>query len=346
MDLSGPSLRGYLFHAVVTAAYPENRTVDVRWLGLDVIKRNVPLVQSSGNYTFPHVGEPGLVIGNDSSGYYWLGKIDFGYNAKLQGEINPTTGEKWPVRKVNPGEILIQHLFQAIGLFIGNSGNWRLGNRLQDGIHYLKYKSGESLRRLQLAARTITQIATNVEVKFGTVLRSIPVMGIKAILDITRTKAAQEFLVSLKTIQGVVPIDKVKLHLGDIFVEPIVDASTAIPKYHTEAGAVGSAAALRALLAVFNSVGIEISSIKIDELGNMSINTPLPGSGTLSLNANTKLALGGPPDLTVEPAVLGQRLVTWLAAHKHPTSVGLSGPPSPDDLSTLANILSIKVFVS
>jgi uncharacterized protein involved in type VI secretion and phage assembly len=43
-----------------------------------------------------------------------------------------------------------------------------------------------------------------------------------------------------------------------------------------------------------------------------------------------------------EPIPLGQKLHDWLAGHKHPSAMGPTAPPGPDDQALLQSILSTK----
>jgi hypothetical protein len=185
--------------------------------------------------------------------------------------------------------------------------------------------------------------------KLGAVVRNLPVQGAQIILDQTKIKAAQEILAKVTKIVGVVPLDMAKLHLGDIFYEPIPNANAAIPIVHTEMGLTGAAASLRAVLAACNSAGLESASIKIDNLGNMSINAILPGTGMIVISGDTATCIGGNIESTMvagHSAVVGDVLNSWLASHTHDSSVGPTGPPTAVSQATLPLHLSLKVFIA
>jgi len=351
MALLPKGLQAFLFHAKVLNTYPEVRLIDVEFINAGTIKKSVRVVQDSSTFSFPRKDEIGLCIGNDVQGYYYLGKMDFAYARKLNKEVTiPGTKTNWPIRKIKPGETYISHVLNGLGLLFTNSGNFSLTALNQDGIKYIYDKMGEPFRWLQATAKSILLGSITSSLSLGAVIRKTPVQGDKVIRSLTDpTKAAQEFLVNITKIIGILPKTVVKLHLGEILQEPVTNPMVPIPVFHTEVGLGGAAAMLQALLAVFNTAGIEIGSIKIDNLGNMSINTTLPGAGKLVINAGTNTHIlstagtyiGGTADIPpIEPMVLGNQLSTWLAGHKHPTSMGLSGAPSPDDIVKLATILS------
>ena len=299
MSLKPQPLNANLFYGKVIATYPEARVIDVKWPNLDVIKRSVVVVQGSENYSFPKVDEVGLVIGNDVERYYYLGKIEFAYNRRLAGEDkDPATGKKWPLSLIDAGEVYLLNILTGVGLRFSNSGDFSLKNR-RDGLKYILEKAGNPLRWLTLAAKAVTLSSKTTELNVGAVIRSVPVLGnaiIKGVVD--KTKAAQEFLVKVTQIVGVAQVDKARLHLGDILVEPVASAMGAIPKLHTEIASLGGVPApLRANLAVCNEAlaGVEIASVKMDQTGNLSINaTAVGGTGSVFIHGDTQVVMGGP----------------------------------------------------
>jgi hypothetical protein len=160
---------------------------------------------------------------------------------------------------------------------------------------------------------------------------------IKGVID--KTKAAQEILARVTNIVGVAQIDRAKLHLGDILIEPVANPMGAIPVLHTEAGVAGAAAALQALLAVFNPAGIETASVKMDNLGNLSVNANLPGTGMLVING-VQIYIGcTPPDVT-QPMVKGTALSSLLTAFLTACAAPPIPPVTPADV--LAWVLAIR----
>jgi hypothetical protein len=217
-------------------------------------------------------------------------------------------------------------------------------NGLQEGLQYVKAAGMVPLRLLKLMGQTVQLLASGQSVSIGAVIRSIPVLGPSIIVDPTTKQGAVEFLSAIKNVTGIITE---KLHLGNIFTEPIANPNVPIPTLHTEIGATGviPAAMLRALFGVFNDLGLEIAAVKVDKLGNMSITAKLPGTGKLIIKGDTGTHIGGTiEETTAHPAVLGDQLSTWLTSHVHDSPIGPTGPPNAASLATLPTILSLKVF--
>jgi len=334
MPIKAPPLSAHMFHGKVRATNPEGRTIDVDWYDAEVIKKGVIVLTPTGNYAFPRKGDVGLVIGNDADGYYWLGKVDFGYARKLAGDLNPETGKKWPVRKVYGGETYITNLLQGIGLFLGNSGNFSLLSQFQDGVKYIAKKSGAAFRKLLLSSKSIVSTASSVQLNLGTVIRKLPVIGESIITNETGLQSAQEFLAVVKKIVGVTSVESVKLHLGDILQEPVI-AQLGIPQVSATTGQF-----IRALLSVFDPTGTtELASLKMDVTGNVEI------TGTPQAIFDALLVyIGGNAATATHQAVHNDSLITWLNTHTHSSSVGPTGtvvvPALPTDFG------STKVFIA
>ena len=334
-----------VFYGRVIATYPDARVIDVKWPNVNVIKRSVIVVQDSSNYSFPLVGEIGLVIGNDVERYYYLGKIEFGYSQQLEAQSNgPAAGNSWALSLIEAGEVQLLNLLTGAALYLSNSGDFSLKNQLMDGLSYIREKTGNPFRWLTLAAKTVTLTSSTTSLTVGAVIRNIPVLGNTIIKGVTdKTKAAQEFLAKVTNIVGPAQINRAKLHLGDILIEPVASSLGAIPVLHTEAGVAGAAAALQALLAVFNPVGIETASVKMDNLGNLSVNANLPGTGMLVING-VQIYIGCTPLDMSQPMVKGTDLLTWLNTHTHNSSIGPTGTPVV--IATPLDFCSTKTFVS
>jgi hypothetical protein len=340
MPLIPAPLEVYLFHAKVLNTYPEVRLIDVQFIDTDTVQTAVRVVQDSSTFSFPRKDEVGLCIGSDPQGYYYLGKIDFGYAKQLNKKVTiPNTNRFWPIKKVKDGETYISHMLNGIGLLFSNSGNFALTAFNQDGIKYIYSKIGEPFRWLKGTAKSILLSSITSNLSLGAVIRAIPVQGDKIVRSlIDPTKAAQEFLVSVTRIIGIVPKTIVKLHLGEILTEPVIDPSTPIPEFNV--GMIPPSP-LRAKLVVSDDAGAtELAYLRIDNAGGVEL------KGTLGMVVNALQVFIGTNHMNVsEPAVKGQSLYTWLANHKHPTGTGPSGPPTPEDQSTLGTILSQVVFV-
>lgn len=83
-----------------------------------------------------------------------------------------------------------------------------------------------------------------------------------------------------------------------------------------------------------NTITIDSNGITIKTGAKVTID------GAMSMDVNaTAINLGSG---AVEPAVLGQQLLTWLTSHVHPTGVGPSGPPTPPPTPALLST-TVKV---
>ena len=353
----------FLFEAQVTAVFPESRTLSAKWLKAsehDIF--NVSMLMSPGNFSFPMVGEIVLVVGGPAN-YYCLGKIDSQYKVKLglvsTEDGNTATvklsdgteiGDDLTAKKVNGGETVIGNLAKGIWLSLSNSRNFSLIGGINEGIKYI-YNAGQTtIRTLQLLGQTIVHDGSGQVTTLGSVMRFFPGVG----NFIAKNPLTQQGAVEATTTiyDAATAVAKATLKLGDIFIEPIPSQDGGVLQPHTEIGIAGAAptATLGAVLAAFNATGIEIGSVKIDKLGNISINTPLPGSGLLSITAGVKLAVDAPlvnlgttQDIpATEPAVLGTALLTWLATHTHGSG---TGPTSVPIQPTLPTLVSTKVFI-
>jgi hypothetical protein len=334
-----PIRQADLFTARVVNIYPETRLIDVEWIDTDTIKHNVQVIQTDGNYALPHKGEIGAIIGSDASGYYYLGKVDFGYASKLNKQVTiPNTKINWPVKKVQAGEVYISHVLNGLGLLFSNSGNFSLTAKNQDGIKYIKNILGEPFRWLQSYAKSILLSSVTSGVKIGAAIREIAVQGEKIIRsNLDPTKAAQEFLVEVGRTIAAVPRTVIKFHLGEIFNEPIANPFSPIPTPNANTGG----GLLRALLSIFDDAAgaTELAALKIDNTGGVEIK----GTKTIVMDALT-IYLGSIFGASTEPAVLGQQLSNWLATHTHATGTGPSGVPN--EVADLPSTLSTKIFVS
>lgn len=320
-----------LFRAKIISVTPEERLVDVAIVNDGTKYSRVMVMSNAGNYSMPNVGDVGLVMG-DITSMYWLGRLDFAYKKKLDGDVNKDTGKKWPVRLIDGGATYITNLMKNISLYMSNSEDFSLLNSLQEGIKYIRNKSGSPLRWLQLLGRSTTISGSNCTLNVGTALRSIPPTGYSAVNDETGVSLAKEIFAYVRTLVGVVPLPMARLHLGNVLQEPVASAQAGVP----EVGAFGGF--LRVLLGGYNTIGLPAGALKIDQSGNIDLVSIF---GQLLLNGIT-IHIGGFPSL--HPAVFGDQLLIWLNAHTHPTSVGPSGPPVVP--ATTADFCSTKVLLS
>lgn len=335
MGLLPEPINARFFRAKIISVDGENRTVDVKVLNDETKYTKVMVLSEAGNYSMPRTGDIGLIIG-DVTSMYWLGRLDFGYKKKLDdklaGKKDPNTGKKWTGVLIDEGVTYITNLLQNINLNLSNSGDFSLTNALQEGIMYVRNKSGKPLRWLQLLGRSISIYGANVSMNIGTVVRSIPPFGYSTVNDETGTAPAKEIYGQVTNTVGVVPLAMAKIKLGNVLQDPVTNAQVGVP----ELGAFGGF--LRVLLGAHNAAGLPAGALKIDQSGNIDIVSLF---GQLLLNGIT-IHIGGLP--STHPAVFGDQLLIWLNAHTHPTSVGPSGPPVTP--ATTADFCSTKVLLS
>jgi len=298
----------------------------------------------------------------------YLPQLDAQYIIKVgQGkpdeEGNPATvtlsdgtkvGDTYKAKIVKGGEAVLGNLAKGIWLSLSNSRSFSLLGGVNEGIKYI-YNSGKTtIRTLRLLGQTIVNDASGQTTTLGTVMRFFPGLGDFIVKNPLTQQGAVEATTVVSNPLTARPMAAIKL--GDIFIEPITSQDTGILQPHTEAGAAGivPAVALRTVLQAFSDTGLEVSSVKLDNLGNMSINAPAPGTGLLSISALTKIAvdallihLGTTQDvLATEPAVLGTALSTWLLAHTHGSGTGPTSPPIQPIIPLVDSMFSKKVFIT
>jgi hypothetical protein len=310
-------LKAYL--AEITATDPENRLVNVKWLGLAEGKEGVTVLAPVGNYSFPKVGDRGVVIQIGTFDIF-IGKIEYNYVKQIAGDVKDAlTKSVLLAKKVLDGEVFLSNLPQRAWLYISNTGGFSLMNGLGDGLRY--FASNRLLRLGGMALRADTFSAIT---KIGAVFRNLPSQGNTVIPSDVVTIPAVEGLIDL-VVNG---LRLARLHIGHIKNSLGVD----------ELGSWG--ARLRALIEVCNPAGTPLAVFKIDEIGNIEI-----------ASTSTAVMLNGMPVAGIllgglaasQSAVLGEALLRWLNTHTHPTGTGPSGVPITP--VTAAEILSQKVKI-
>lgn len=237
-----------LFMAEVKSTDPENRMVDVSLLGLAESYSGVIVVNDSNSYSFPKVGDRGIIIQSGQYSYY-LGKIEFRFKDKLDGKVkDKTTGTVLKPKHVRGGETWIGNLARRAWMEISNSGNFSLMNGLNDGLKYFK-KS----RFLRLAGGAVNLVGNGAYVAFGSVMRDLPGVGKTPIPGETGT-----------SIEGLINLAISGLRLARFHIGNVMDTTLGTP----ELGSWG--ARLRAILEVCTA-GVPIAWLKVDESGNIEI---------------------------------------------------------------------------
>jgi hypothetical protein len=329
--------RFFCFKAVVTALYPSDRTIDVINAHNRIPIKRVYVVMDAGNFSFPNLDDIGLVMG-DETAFYYLGRLDNNYQQKIAGNVKDANGNKLAAKLVNGGESMIMNLAKRIGLFFSNNGNFSLINDFLDGLIYTGTSGNSPLRLTELAGQTIQLTGGLVKLNVGSVIRNVIAQGKKAIVDSTNpTQYGAEVKAEIQT---PLALPVAKFHMGNILMEPVADPMAGIPTPGT------FVAPLRALLSVFSELGVETTTIKMDQTGNMEIAAKLPGTGLLAISAGVSAGLdaprvdigGLPPPagvLATEPCMQGIKFAIWfknfldnyLATHTHQSPVGPTGIP-------------------
>ena len=106
----------------VIATYPEDRLVDVKWIGLAGNKTGVVVTNSATDLSFPAIGDRGLILESGVYDYY-LAKLEFDYAGKVAGTKLGPSGESLVARVVNAGETLIGSPLKNVFLSLTSGGD-------------------------------------------------------------------------------------------------------------------------------------------------------------------------------------------------------------------------------
>lgn len=325
--------------AMVIAIYTNDRTIDVRWMGHEGVRRGIVVIDGFGLYSFPEVGDTVLILGTGID-YFCIGKIEFGYRAKLDGKLmNPDSGKVIKFKEVDGGEVYLSNIKRKTWLSLPNSGDVSLLNGFSEGFKYLR-----SLRLSRLAGRTIEFVSNGVKVGFGNAIRNIPSQGEQPVSGSSGGKALEYYIqVAYNSIQTV------RFHLGEI-----TDlASGVVP----EVGSFGSR--IKALLEV-TAGAVKLAYLHMDELGNAE----LKSETAKVVVAGLEVLLGS--NVAVEPLVKGTTyttaestfldafssfLDTMTAFFTAVTASTTTAPTAPIDLAAqtapwLAAVATMKAAVS
>lgn len=252
--------------AEVVTVNSRNRTVDVKFLGIESGAKDVVVLFGSGDYTMPKEGEYGLILVADNWEYY-LGKLEYNYANKVDGKTrDPYSGERLIAKAVRGGEIFISNLAKRIRLNLSNTGNFSLMNGFQEGLKYVRKN-----RILQLAGMTVKMLTGGTNLGFGSVLRDLPGQGPTVLTEGT-TPYTEGYIEVLKNAVRVA-----KLHLGDV-KETTLGAD--------EVGSYGGR--LRALIQTYAG-DVPLAKFGIDESGNIEVASS-PGKTMVD---GTEIQLGG-----------------------------------------------------
>ena len=250
--------------AEVMAIYPTNRIIDIRWLSQEGGKRGVVVVSSHGDYSFPKVGDTGLVL-QYGFNFFYLGRVDMSYAAKLAGNVrDKLTGQKLRPTEVDGGEAHLENVATKSYARFANNGDFSILNGFREGLKYML-----NLRRATLSAKTLELLGNGVKIMFGTAIRNpgtgeIPPPG-------TSGGKVIEFLLQI----AYQDIQTVRFHLGEI-VDLIAGTVPEMSSF---------GARLKALLEV-TAGPAPLASLKMDEVGNVEMAAT---TGQMKLSALTKM---------------------------------------------------------
>jgi hypothetical protein len=291
--------------AEVTGADPDNRTVAIKWYGLPSGVQKVLVVSDTGDFSFPKVGDIGLVIQHSAQAYY-LGKIEYGYKNKIAGKVFDTeTESKVLAKRVQEGEVYIGNLLKRVWLSMSSAGDFSLLNGFNEGLRY--YLRGRILK----LAGMVTQIVGNgVTYKLGSVMRDAVVKKNVIAQEVPLVPAIEACLELLFQ-----QVKIVRFHLGHI-KSRVTDVGVGIDEFSTFGGR------LRAILEVAAGP-VTIAALKMDELGNIELTSSLAGKISIDTTAVKSILFGGLA--AVHRALLGEPFLAHYKAHTHFTPVGPSG---------------------
>jgi hypothetical protein len=253
-----------------------DRVVSVSYLNSDRNKENVIVVNDSGSYSFPKVGERGLMIDVGHRSYY-LGKIEYNYRDKINGNITDNSTlppTKILAKNVVGGEQLISNIIKRTWMSLSNSGDFSLMNGLNDGLKYIRRS-----RLARVAGSLVRQLGTGAVSNIGAVMRTLPVVGEVVIPEPAGSVTpAVEALIEVL----VLGIRFARMHIGN------VKTSLGVDEILTPYGA-----RLRAIIEVLQGP-LSMGWLKIDELGNVEmgsttakcvLNSQVPGTGGVYLGS-------------------------------------------------------------
>jgi hypothetical protein len=314
--------------AKVMAAYPDERIVSIKWLNRPTDRHNVMVVTDPNSYSFPQVGDCGLVISVDNYDYF-IGKLEYRYADKIngtsEGRTKDASGQDIYAKKVQPGDVFLAPLLRATSLFLSKTGGMSLSAKSGDGLVYYAYN-----RLAKLKAKATIILGQGVTAAFGKVMRDLGA-GLQVIpnVDLPTTPSVESLIdVTINTFR------MARLHLGHVL------NSVGVP----ELGSIIPTARLRAILEVCTA-SVPIAVLKMDELGHIELSSTI---GKIMIDSTApvpldSILLGGSLLTLTQHAVWGELLIDWLNNHTHPTSMGPTSTPTIPALP--ATLLSKKVLV-
>lgn len=277
---------------------PERRTLTIQWMGRTERASDVRVLNDTGGYSFPKVGDRGLIVSAERQ-YYYIGKVEFQYPDKITGQIkDKSSGATLLAKMVKGGEVFLSNLAKSSWMFLSNSGDFSLMNGLNEGLKYFFEK-----RLLRLAGMSLELLGQGVAGNLGTVVRSIP--GVGKIPISTVYNAALSVFGLIPTIPAVEALINVsynslklaRLHLGHVIGDLGVQTD------YSSAGQ-----PLLALLETSIDGATQASALMMDKVGNTELLSKVLNV-ILTPGAAGLVQLGG--ITAAEPVVKG---TTYIAA--------------------------------
>lgn len=281
----------------VIESNPETQSVTIQWIGRSEKAENVRVLNPAGGYSFPRIGDRGLIVTTGSQNYF-LGKIEFDYPGKTQGAFkDKITGTKLLAKVVEGGEVFLSNLMRRTMLSLPNTGDFSLMNGLNEGIRYFFQN-----RLLRLAGMSLEVLGQGVAGNIGTVVRSIPSIG--KIPISTVSNAALSVFGLIATIPAVEVLFKVsynslklaRLHLGHVIDDLGIQ---------TDFSSAGQP--LLALLETSIDGVTQASALMMDKIGNSELLSKI-ANVILTPGAAGLVQLGG--IAAAEPVVKGTAYTT------------------------------------
>lgn len=309
----------FVQQAQVVAVDERNRLIDVQWIGMEGGKRGIIMINDPGSYALPAVGDQGLVIAQGVN-YFYLGKIDYNYAAKVDGRVKNVLG-----KLIRSGVTALGNIRAGSWLSFPNTGDFSLLSQMADGIKYVT-----KTRKLTASSRTFEVLAhatKEVKVRIGAALRDIPATGESPVTGTSGSSALEVlFQIVYQTIQSA------RFHIGEV--------TDSLGIFELSSWGLPLRVVLETTAAPPTNTGV--TGYKVDNAGNVEIKTT---TGQVSIDgiAAAGILLGPAVPAPTHPVIYGDSLLLWLNTHTHSSPVGPTGVPITPAGSDL---LSVKVFTS
>lgn len=292
-------------HYIIKVAVPMTRS--------GLIQNALILKRSPGDYELPRPGDVGFFQYDSKKNAICVGYVEIDFPTKVENTQIPSVkpGQKFSFSRGLDANGNPENTFMATQ----SEGEYKIQDQLGNGM---EISEGLSVHTND------TEILDTAggDLRVGNVRRAIPPTQPEAPV-VGPTGVFKEFL--LRLYDKVTTIWKAEIRMGDV----LSDLGLPVP------GPFG--APLRGLINIFNSLGIKVSSVQMDEAGNMVLTAQLQAV----LKAK-KVSLGS--EASMQPYLLSIPWITYFLTHTH-TSSAPGTPTSPVMVPPNPNeIFSKKVF--